>query len=109
MKENAKKIQSISQSIEDHAKFLTETKIEANSLKKPLQNTVKSRAPGDKLIKAGAALTFLSPDPFTDVVGIPMMATGYALKKTRSCIGIKDITIELNENLKTLKNLKLDL
>ncbi|MCL4435365.1 MAG: hypothetical protein M1503_05775 [Thaumarchaeota archaeon] len=109
MKETAKKIRSISQNVEDHAKFLSETKIDAGSLKKPLQDTIKSRAPGDRLLKAGFALTVFSPDPFTDVIGIPMMATGYALKKTRSCIGIKDITVELNENLKTLKDLKLDL
>jgi len=109
MKENAKKIHAISQSIEDHAKFLSETKIDVGSVKKPLQDTMISRSPGEGLLRAGFALTVLSPDPFTDAVGIPMMATGYALKKTRSCIGIKDITIELNENLKTLKDLKLDL
>jgi len=109
MKETAKKIRAISQTVEDHAKFLSETKIDISSLKKPLQDTMKSRTPGERLIKAGFALTVFSPDPFTDVIGIPMMATGYALKKTRSCIGIKDITIELNENLKTLNDLKLDL
>jgi hypothetical protein len=108
MKEKAEKIRSISKSIEDHARFLSETKIDISSLKQPLQDTMKSRAPGEKILKAGFALT-VSPEPFTAAIGIPMMATGYALKKTRSCIGIKDVTTELNENLKTLKNLKLDL
>ncbi len=109
MKEKAKKISSISQNVKDHINFLSEIKIDIDSLKKPLQDTMKSRAPGERLIKAGFALTVLSPDPFTDIVGIPLMATGYVLKKTRTCIGINDIFIKLNENLEILNDLKMDL
>lgn len=107
MNENVKKLLAISQSVEDRAKFFSEIKIDLCSLKKPLEDTMKSRAAGERLIKAGFALTVLSPDPFTDVVGIPMLVAGLVLKKTRTCIGIKDIAIELNENLEILHDLKM--
>jgi hypothetical protein len=105
----ANTILSLSKHFEEHAKFLSETKIGVAPLKKPIFDTMRSSSPGSRLFKTGLALTLLSPDPFTDTVGIPMMATGLALQRFRSSIGIKNVAEAIGANLDTLNTIPLDL
>ncbi len=61
---------------------------------------------GNKLITGGLILTFGTPDPFTDIVGWPMLVVGLVAKKYLSHVGVKDAFEEANGLLKELARAK---
>ena len=66
--------------------------------------SVKSRSRiGRKLITAGILLTVGSPDPFTDIIGMPIVLAGVVADRVYSHIGIRDAYEEASKLLRELK------
>ena len=60
---------------------------------------------GKKLIKAGTAI-ILFPDPFSDLPGSIVLASGLALSKYGDPVGIKDIKTNLKNTLRFIDSLR---
>ncbi|MBI4257522.1 MAG: hypothetical protein HY619_01075 [Thaumarchaeota archaeon] len=97
----------------DAAKNLDERRVLVEIVKKDL-SPVKSKVRrvnggsriGKKLITAGLVLTLGTPDPFTDIVGWPLLAVGVVADRVYSHTGIKDIYREANRLMRELPDLK---
>lgn len=107
-KREAERLLSISKSVESHARLLSDLKIGADAVRKPVEDTMKRSSPGKEMFKIGVALTFL-PEPVTVIPGVPLMLAGLAISRMKSSIGIQDVASELLESYQALRNLKLEL
>lgn len=108
MKEQAEKLTSISRVLEDRVKFASNIRIDSESARRPVQDVRRRSSLGKKMLKTGLALTIL-PEPITVIPGVPLMVAGLAVDRTRSSIGLQDVSKDLHASFKELRNLTLNL
>jgi hypothetical protein len=97
--------------LKDYAKVLDETKqiykesSKLASAKKPVRQLTNPSSPWKGMATTGAAI-LLSPEPFSDVVGIPLFLIGTGMSKYRSPAKLSDVYKHHQIVAKTLKELK---
>jgi hypothetical protein len=75
-------------------------------VKRRMNDLTKPGNPSSALKKAGVALIIATPDPFTAVPGIAMIATSYAIKR-KSPAKLDDLAAETRKILRDIESFRL--
>ena len=75
-------------------------------VKRQINRLTKPGDPSSALKKAGVALIVATPDPFTAVPGVAMIATSYALKR-KSPAKLDDLAAETRKIIRDLESFRL--
>ena len=71
-----------------------------------VNNVSKPNSPSSTMKKAGIALIVATPDPFTAVPGVALIATSYALKR-KEPTKLEDLAAETRKILRDIQSLSL--
>lgn len=104
MSADAKKLKEYAKSLEVAKEPYSET-TKVSAIKKPLKQVTNPSSPWKGMSAVGTAI-LLSPEPFSDVVGIPLFLIGTGMSKYRSPAKIADVYKQQQIVIKTLKELK---
>lgn len=75
-------------------------------VKRQINTLTKPGNPSSALKKAGVALIVATPDPFTAVPGVALIATSYALKR-KSPAKLDDLAAETRKIIRDLESFRL--
>jgi hypothetical protein len=75
-------------------------------LKRRMNDLSNPGNPSSALRKAGVALIIATPDPFTAVPGVAMIATSYAIKR-KSPAKLDDLAAETRKILREIESFRL--
>ncbi|MDA4126474.1 MAG: hypothetical protein OK452_04630 [Thaumarchaeota archaeon] len=75
-------------------------------VKRQINNLTKPGTPSSTLKKAGVALIVATPDPFTAVPGVAMIAASYALKR-KDPAKLDDLAAEARKIIRDLESFRL--
>jgi hypothetical protein len=102
----------IVRSVTDSFTRLNETKsqvadsVDHTKVTKRMHDISKPSSPSSNLKKAGVALIVSAPDPITDVAGVALVATSYAVKR-REPTKLEDLAVETRKILREIQSLRL--
>lgn len=105
MSEDAKKLKDYAKTLEETKKMYKESSKLGSPVKKPVRQVTNPSSPWKAISTAGAAI-MLSPEPFTDIVGIPLFLIGTGMSKYKSPAKISDVYKHQQMVAKALKELK---
>ena len=105
MSADAKKLKNYVESLKQTKEMYEESSKLGSPLKKPMKQVINPSSPWKAMSTVGATI-LLSPEPFTDVVGIPLLVIGAGMSKYRSPAKLSDIYKHHQMVAKTLKELK---
>jgi hypothetical protein len=96
----------------DSLSRLTETKaqvatgVDASPVRAQMRKLSKPGSPSSAMKKAGVALIVATPDPFTAVPGVALIASSYVARR-REPAKLDDLAIETKKLLRDLRSLSL--
>jgi len=96
----------------DSLSRLTETKaqvatgVDASSLRAQVNKLSRPGSPSSAMKKAGVALIVATPDPFTAVPGVALLASSYVAKRKEPA-KLDDLAVETRKLLRDLRSLSL--
>ena len=99
------KINFYAKSLDETRKLYAENAKLVSPAKKPVKHLTNPSSPWKAMSAAGMAL-ILSPDPFSDIVGIPMFLIGAGLAKTRSPAKLSDVYRQHHKTAQMIKEIK---
>ena len=105
MSTDAKKLKDYGKSLKDTKEMYEESSKLGSPLKKPLRQVTNPSSPWKTMSTVGATI-LLSPEPFTDIVGIPLFVIGAGMSKYRSPAKLSDVYKHHQMIAKTLNELK---
>ena len=105
MSADAKKLKDYGKSLKDTKEMYNESSKLGSQLKKPVKQVTNPSSPWKAMSTVGATI-MLSPEPFTDVVGIPLFVIGAGMSKYRSPAKLSDVFKHHQMVAKTLRELK---
>ncbi|MCS4537922.1 MAG: hypothetical protein HYY67_03575 [Thaumarchaeota archaeon] len=105
MSADAKKLKDYAKTLEETKKMYKESSKLGSHVKKPVRQVTNPSSPWKAVSTAGAAI-MLSPEPFTDIVGIPLFLVGKGMSKYRSPAKLSDVYKHQQIVAKTLKEFK---
>lgn len=103
--EDIRRIRFIAKCLEERVEFAKLARPDMKSTRDAIRSLKGNSSVGKKVLSAGLILTLAFPDPFTDIMGIPMIALG-ALLTRRSTLGVKDVRDTLSSLIRELKEFK---
>ena len=99
------KLSAYAKSLKETTTLYSENSSIVSPAKMPLKQVTNPSSPWKNLSKVGMAI-ILSPDPFSDVVGVPLFLIGAGLSKYRSPASMSDIYKQHQKTFKAMKELK---
>jgi hypothetical protein len=90
----------------NEAKTQVASSIDSSPVTEHLNRLTKPSSPSAALRKAGFALIVATPDPFTAVPGVALIASSYAAKR-REPTKLGDITTETKRILRDIQSLSV--
>jgi len=96
----------------DSLSRLTETQaqvaadVDATPMRKQMKQLSKPGSPSSAMKKAGVALIVATPDPFTAVPGVALIASSYVARRKEPA-KLDDLALETRRLLRDLKSLSL--
>ena len=105
MSANVKKLKDYATTLEEMRKMYKESSKLGSPVKKHVRRVTTPSSPWKAMSTAGAAI-LLSPEPFTDIVGIPLFLVGTGMSKYRPPAKLSDVYKHQQMVAKTLKELK---
>jgi hypothetical protein len=105
MRRLAKSIQKEAKYVDEKSAFMNEMKAGSHlrDAKEAVLTLRERPKVGKRLVKVGAAL-LLSPDPFGDVPGGVLIASGLAMAKYRDAAGLADIKPNIRKMFKDFES-----
>ncbi|MBM3898429.1 MAG: hypothetical protein FJ358_07920 [Thaumarchaeota archaeon] len=105
MSADAKKLRDYAKALEETKEAYKEGLKLGSPVRKPVKQLTNPSSPWKGMATAGAAI-LLSPEPFSDVVGIPLFLVGTGMSKYRSPAKLSDVYKHHQALNKTLKELR---
>jgi hypothetical protein len=102
LKKRARAVDSLAHSFRNRQRFISEVKIESGSIKGPIRRTTHVPSFNKAMIGLGVAL-IISPEPFSDLPGMALIAIGRAMGRFYSGNSIKDVLPEFDRIIKGIK------
>ncbi len=99
------KINAYTKSLKETTKLYSENTKMVSPARKPLKQVTNPSSPWKSVSAVGMAI-ILSPDPFSDVVGVPLFLIGAGLAKYRSPASMADIYKQHQKTFRAIKELK---
>ena len=99
------KINAYTKSLKETSELYSENSKIASPVKGPLKQVTNPSSPWKGVSAVGMAI-ILSPDPFSDVVGVPLFLIGAGLSKYRSPASMADVYKQHQKTFRTIKELK---
>jgi len=88
------------------AKAQVATGVNSSSIRTQVNRLSRPGSPSSALKKAGVALIVVTPDPFTAVPGVALIASSYVAKRKEPA-KLDDLAIETRKLLRELRSLSL--
>jgi hypothetical protein len=106
--QNKRIVRSVAGSLSrlNETKAQVASSIDSSPVTEHLNRLTKPRSPSASLRKAGVALIVATPDPFTAVPGVALIASSYAAKR-REPAKLGDIATETRKILRDIQSLRL--
>jgi hypothetical protein len=99
------KLNAYTKSLKETSKLYSENSKIVSPAKKPLKQITNPSSPWKNVSAVGMAI-ILSPDPFSDVIGVPLFLIGAGLSKHRSPANMADIYKQHQKTFRAIKELK---
>jgi hypothetical protein len=80
--------------------------IDASSVTEHFNRLTKPKSPSSSMRKAGVALIIATPDPFTAVPGVALIASSYAVKRKEPA-KLEDVVTETRKILREIQSFRL--
>jgi hypothetical protein len=90
----------------NEAKSQVADSVDHSKVTKRMRDLSKPSSPSSNLKKAGVALIVSAPDPITDVAGVALVATSYAVKR-KDPTKLDDLAAETRKILREIQSLRL--
>lgn len=88
------------------AKAQVSSSVDHSKVRRRMNDLSKPNSPSSNLKKAGVALIVATPDPFTAVPGVALVATSYAVKR-REPTKLEDLASEARRILRDMQSLSI--
>jgi len=105
MSKDVKKLRDYANTLEETKEMYKESSKLGSPVRKSLRRVTDPSSPWRAISTAGATI-MLSPEPFTDVVGIPLFLVGTGMSKYKSPVKLSDVFKHQQMVAKTIKELK---
>ncbi|MGQ9718662.1 MAG: hypothetical protein ACUVWK_02265 [Nitrososphaerales archaeon] len=99
LRKRARTVDSLAHSLENRQRYISEVKIETGSIRRPIRRTTNVSSLNKAMMGIGVAL-IMSPDPFSDLPGMALIAIGRAMGRFHSSNSIKDALPEFDRMLR---------
>jgi len=103
-KSDYREIKKVAKALDERRHSMQDVKMDFGDLRRPIRGATHIPNPGRKISAVGLAL-IICPDPFSDVLGVPLFVLGELMNR-RSPAVLKDIPLQMKRIHEEIRNLR---